>query len=156
MQQVALIDSFSLDPFSLPNDGLATSEVDVGGCEITEALMVAPVVVMLDEGGDLRFKGTRQEVVLQQDAVLQGLVPALDLALRLRMIWRAPHMRHVPILEPCPQIFGDVAWSVVGQQPWAPRQPSAVTAGRFERQVQGAGDVLGLHGRAQLPGDDVP
>ena len=38
---------------------------------------------MLDERFDLGFKVTGQEVVLQQDAVLQGLVPALDLALGL-------------------------------------------------------------------------
>ena len=43
--------------------------------------MVAPVVVVLDEGPDLRLQITRQVVVLQQDAVLQGLVPALDLPL---------------------------------------------------------------------------
>ena len=46
--------------------------------------MVAPVIVMLDERLDLGFEIARQEVVFQQDAVLQGLVPALDLTLHLR------------------------------------------------------------------------
>tara|TARA_R110002111_G_scaffold39106_2_gene74001 strand:- start:12 stop:200 length:189 start_codon:yes stop_codon:yes gene_type:complete len=37
------------------------------------------MVVVTDEGFDLGFEIARQEVVLQQDAVLQSLVPALDL-----------------------------------------------------------------------------
>ena len=44
--------------------------------------MVALMVVMVDEGFDLGFKITRQEVVFQQDAVLQVLMPTLDLAAR--------------------------------------------------------------------------
>ena len=44
------------------------------------------MIVMIDERLDLRFKVCREEVVLQQDAVLQGLMPSFDLALCLRMI----------------------------------------------------------------------
>ncbi len=54
--------------------------------------MVALVIVMLDERFDLGFEITRQEVVFQEDAVLQGLGPALDLALRLRVERSAAHM----------------------------------------------------------------
>ena len=43
--------------------------------------MVAAVVVVFDEGGDLGFEIAGQEVIFQQDAVLEGLVPALDFAL---------------------------------------------------------------------------
>ena len=53
MLQTPQFECLSLDPFSLQQDGLAASEVDVGWCEIVEALMVAPVVVGLDEGRDL-------------------------------------------------------------------------------------------------------
>ena len=49
------------------------------------ALMVAAVIVVLDEGSDLGLEIAGQVVVLEQDAVLQGLVPALDLALGLGM-----------------------------------------------------------------------
>ncbi len=41
------------------------------------------MVVALDEGGYLPFEIIRQEVVLEQDAVLQRLMPALDFALGL-------------------------------------------------------------------------
>lgn len=45
--------------------------------------MVTLVVVVLDEGFDLVLKIAAQDVVFQQDAVLQGLVPAFDLPLGL-------------------------------------------------------------------------
>ena len=50
--------------------------------------MVTLMIVVVDEGFDLGFKIVRKEVVFQQDVILQGLVPALDLALSLRMIRR--------------------------------------------------------------------
>ena len=52
--------------------------------------MVSAVVVVLDEGLDLGLKVAGQEVVFQQDAVLQGLVPAFNLALSLGMRARFP------------------------------------------------------------------
>jgi len=62
--------------------------VDVGGCQVVQALVIALVIVVPNEGGDLCFKVTGQEVVLQQDAVLEGLMPTLDLALGLRPLGR--------------------------------------------------------------------
>ena len=45
--------------------------------------MVPLVIVVLDEGLDLGLEVAGQEVVLEQDAVLQGLMPAFDLSLGL-------------------------------------------------------------------------
>ena len=83
--QAAMFDGLSLDPFALFDDGLGPAEVGVGGRHIVQALVVAPMIVMLDERLDLTFEVSRQEVVFQEDAVLEGLVPALDLALGLGM-----------------------------------------------------------------------
>jgi hypothetical protein len=47
--------------------------------------------------------------VFQQDAVLQGLVPALDLALGHGMIRSATGVLHVLAFEPFRQVTGDVA-----------------------------------------------
>ena len=47
--------------------------------------MVTPVIVVLDKARDLGFEITGQVIVLEQNAVLERLVPALDLALGLRM-----------------------------------------------------------------------
>ncbi len=52
--------------------------------------MVALVVVVLDEGLDLGLDFAGQEVVLEQDAVLEGLVPSFDLALGLGCSPSAP------------------------------------------------------------------
>ena len=49
--------------------------------------MVALVVVVVDKGFDLGFEITGSEVVFQQDAVLQGLMPTFDFALGLGMRW---------------------------------------------------------------------
>ena len=97
------------DFLPLVQDGLCPPEVDVGGREIAEALVVAPVVVVIDEGLDLRFEITRQIVVFEQDAVLQGLMPALDLALGLGMIGRSADVADAMSLEP----FGYCASSSV-------------------------------------------
>ena len=86
MKQAPGFDSLSLDPFSLFQDGLAAPEVDIGRGEVLQALVALSVIVMLDEGVDLLPEIAGQEVVRQQDAVLQGLMPALDLALGLRVI----------------------------------------------------------------------
>jgi len=66
--------------------GCPAAEVDVGRGQIAQALVVAGVIVVLDEAVDGAFESAGQVIVLKQDAVLQGLMPALDLALRLRLV----------------------------------------------------------------------
>ncbi len=85
MLQAPMFDGLSLDPFALADDGIGSSKVGVGGRHIVQALMIALVIVVLDERLDLAFEIAGQEVVFEQDPVLQGLVPALDLALGLGM-----------------------------------------------------------------------
>ena len=116
--QASALDGLSFDPFSLQEDGLAAAEVDVGRCQITDGLVVTLVVVMIDEGIDLSLEIAGQIVILEQDAVLQRLVPAFDLALGLGMEGRATDMLDTAVLEPFRQIAGDVGGAVVDQQPW--------------------------------------
>ena len=114
--QAALSDSVSFDPFTFEQDGLAASEVDVGRSEIVEALVVSAMIVVLDEGRDLGFEVFLEEVVFQEDAVLQRLVPTLDLALRLPMAGSAVDLVDLVLLQPFAEIGGDVTRTVVGQQ----------------------------------------
>lgn len=65
MLQAPVFDGLSFDPFSFQQDGLAAPKIDVGGGEVVEALVVAPVIVVLDEGPDLGLDVARQIVVLQ-------------------------------------------------------------------------------------------
>ena len=75
MQQAPLLDGLSFDAIALEQDRLSAAEVDVGRGEIAEALVVAAMVVVLDEGRNPAFEIARQVVVFQQDAVLQRLMP---------------------------------------------------------------------------------
>ena len=83
--QASIFDGLSFDPFALFDDGGCPTEVGIGGRHVAEALVVTLVVVVLDEGLDPGLEVAGQEVVFQQDAVFQGLMPALDLALGLRV-----------------------------------------------------------------------
>lgn len=94
MKQAALFEGFAFDPLSFQHDDVATPKVDVNRGEIVEALVVAAVVVMLDEGGDLLLEIARQEVVSEENAVLQRLVPAPDLILGLGMARRTAGVLH--------------------------------------------------------------
>ena len=116
MLRTPVLDGLSFDPFPFQQDGVAAPEVDSGGREVIQALVVAPVVVVLDEDAELGFEITGQIIVFQQDPVLEGLVPALDLG--LGMVRCATDMLHALIIEPFGQVAGDIAGSVVGQQPW--------------------------------------
>lgn len=78
--------------------------------------MEAVVVVVLDECGDGGFEFTLQEIVFKQNAILQGLVPALDLASRLRVVRRTANAIHAMFAE----VFGWVMRDVTG----ATRYPS--------------------------------
>ena len=60
MLQAALQYGVSLDPFALEQDGLTSSGEDVGGRQVAQAFMVAPVIVVLDEGIDLGPEIARQ------------------------------------------------------------------------------------------------
>ena len=64
---------------------------------------------MIHKGFDLGFEITWQEVVFQQDAVLQGLMPAFNLALGLGMIRYATRVLHTFVLQPLGQLPRDVA-----------------------------------------------
>ena len=116
MAQAPLEHGFSFDLLSLFQYPLIAPEVDIGGRQVSEALVVALVVVMVDECGDLPFQVARQEVMFEQDAVLHGLVPALDLALGLGMVGRAADMLHALFLDVIGQVSRDVRRAVVAEQ----------------------------------------
>ncbi len=105
MLQAPVFDGLSFDLLSLQQNGLAPPEVDIGRCQIVQALVIALMIVVRDEGLDPSLEVARQIVVLEQDAVLQRLVPSLDLSLGLRMIGGAAGVLHVSpprcVAPPC-------------------------------------------------------
>ena len=60
-----------VDPFSFDQNGLAAAEVDVGRRQIADALVIAPVIVVSDEGLDLGFEIAWEVIVFEQDTVLE-------------------------------------------------------------------------------------
>ena len=108
MLQPSLSDCLLLDLLSHLQDLRAATVIDVGGPEVVQALVIALVVVMVDEGADLALQITGQIVVFQENPVLHRLMPSLDLALGLGMVWRTTHMIHAFVLKIVSQIGGDI------------------------------------------------
>lgn len=73
------------------------------------------MIIMVDECLDLGFEVARQVVVSRQDAVFQGLMPALDLALGLRMERGTANVAHLTRFDIFGQFACDIAGTVVRQ-----------------------------------------
>ena len=88
VEQAALSDGCFLDPHYLLEDSPGAAVADVGGCNVAEAPVDPVVVVMIDEVTGCGLERSGEVVVFGQDPVGQGLVPAFDCALHLRMVQR--------------------------------------------------------------------
>ena len=145
VQQAAIGNGLSFDPFPFDENGLASAEVDDSGRQVADALMIAQVIVVGDEGLDLGFEIAREVVVLEQDPVLECLMPALNLSLGHRMVRGATDMRHLLAIEPFGQVRRDVARAVVGEKPWPVDDLRLVAPRGLQGHFQRGGDILGPH-----------
>ena len=116
MLQAAVSDCLFLDLLPLSQDCFVAPEVDVSRRDVVQALVVALVVVIVDEGPDLAFEIAGQIEILQQNPVLHRLVSALNLTLGLRMEWRTADMRHFLIFQPFRQVARDVAGPIIAER----------------------------------------
>src|SRR5258705_7966615 len=104
---------------------------------------------MIDELFDVGFKIARQVVVFQQNAVLERLMPAFDLALCLRMVGSAANVPHVLCIQPLSQ--PGTPWTKRNRGPSAmpsrrhnsamldsPRKPSSTMRKRPREDLQTA------------------
>ena len=107
-----MFDGRSLGPFAVLDNGLVPAEVGIGRRHVSQAFVATPLIIVSDESLDLGLKIAGQEVVFQQDAVLHGLAPALDPALRLGMKRRAARMADALGFNVFYQLAGDVAGSI--------------------------------------------
>ncbi len=117
MVQAAVLDGQFFDPVPPFDDGGVAAEVGVGGRDVAETLVVAVIVIVIDESAYLAFEVSGQVIIFQQDAVFQGLVPPLDLALGLGMIGSSTDMLHSVVFEPVRKIAGDIRRAIVTEQP---------------------------------------
>jgi hypothetical protein len=93
--------------------------------------------------------------MLQQDAVLERLMPAFDFTLRHRMIRRAADVAHVMLRHPVCKVAGDVARAIIRKQAGAIPDVFAVKPRCRQRHFQRIGDIASIHRRGQLPSHDV-
>jgi hypothetical protein len=93
MLQATVCDCLAFDPFAFEEDGLSAPEVDVSRGTIVEVLVIAGMVVVRHEGGDLAFEIAGQVVVLKQDAVLECLMAAQGKIERWQRRGRTPSPR---------------------------------------------------------------
>lgn len=56
MLQAPILDCEAFEAFPFAQDFGCAPRVDVGGCEIAQALMIAAMIIVLDEGRDLRLE----------------------------------------------------------------------------------------------------
>jgi len=63
MVQVAVLDGQFFDPVPPFDDGGVADEVGVGGRDVAETLVVAVVVIVIDESTDLAFEVSGQVIV---------------------------------------------------------------------------------------------
>lgn len=82
----------ALDAFAPQQDGLPPTELDIDQGQVVQFLVIAPVIIVLDKRRATSLKRAWQVVIFHWDAVLHGLVPAFDLALRLWIGWRPAGM----------------------------------------------------------------
>ena len=94
--------------------------------------MMAVLVVVVDEGTDGELELAWEKVVLEHDLVLQGLVPALDLALGLRVVRRAAYVSDALAVEPPREVACDVGGSVVAEQLWSGARPVRCRSPRLQ------------------------
>jgi hypothetical protein len=95
-----LFDGFSFDVFPPFKNGRSSAKVDVGRCQVVQALVVSAIVVVLDKLADALFELTWQIVVLLQNAVFHRSMISLDLALCHRMIRPTAGVADAVVIEP--------------------------------------------------------
>ena len=70
MVPATVLDGASLDLLAPFPDAITSPEVEVGGGEVVQALVIAAVIVMLDKVGNGPFEVAGQIVVFKQDETL--------------------------------------------------------------------------------------
>ena len=110
-----MFDGFSFDGFPPFEYGRCSTEVDVSGRQVVQTLVVAAVVVVLDELADALFKLSWQIVVFQQDPIFHRAVISLDLALCHRVVSSAADVFDAVVPEPLSKLARQVGWTVIAQ-----------------------------------------
>ena len=102
VEQASFLDCQLPDLLSPFDDGGISPEVDIGGHDVAEALVVSPVVVMTAARTDLAFKFARQGQAREYGDAVIGLLPvnqAVAVAERFAQRLREQFVRHFNLLQ---------------------------------------------------------
>ena len=121
--------------------GLPATGVHVLRRQVVQALVGALGVVVMDELADARLQITGKVVVFQQHLVFHRAMPALDLALGHRVVWRPACVAYALVIEPVPEFCRDIRRTVIGQQPRPVMGLRRGESAGFERQAECGSDV---------------
>ena len=114
MKQASILDGLSFNFFALQEDCLPPAEVHVRWRQVLQAFVISLVIIIGDECVDLILKIAGKKVIFEQDAILPGLMPTLDLSLCLWMARGAVDMFNLLFVEPICEISGNIAGAVIG------------------------------------------
>src|SRR5215831_489096 len=107
--------TFARTSSSAHHSGTSTTSISNFAGGLIRSLMVAAVVVVLDELADALFKLSWQIVVFQQDPIFHRAVVSLDLALCDRVVSSAADVADSFVLKPLAKLARHVGWTVVAQ-----------------------------------------
>ena len=115
-----MFDGLSLDLFTPADDGFGAPEVGIGGRHVVQALVVALVIVVLDERRDPGVEVAGPEVLFRFSSrmrLLRVWCQRSILALRMGMERSAADIAHVLRLDVIGQFRRNVARPIVAEQP---------------------------------------
>lgn len=141
---------------SAPQDFFAATVIDIGGRQVADAFVVAPLVVVLDELRHRPVECFRTAVDQHIQPGLQRLVEALQLAVGLGMMRRTPDVADRLHAQVILQHLSDVARPVVGEQPGLVLHRNLPHSGKPNRRFHDVADRFGGHVQHQVPGQDHP
>jgi hypothetical protein len=107
MLQATIGDCLSFDPFAFEEDGLRPSEVSAG-VRLARLSWCRAWLYCATKAATRRSRSPGRLIVLEQDAVLERLMPALDLALGPRVIRGAADVLYFLPGQPRREILCDV------------------------------------------------
>ena len=118
-------------------------------CDVSDSTMQADLIVMLDVAMDYTLSIVQGERRFGPNTFLfQRAVPALNLAIALRVRGRRAHMRHATDTDKFFEGFGDELWTIVGDNPWAGLREL------FTGSLENNFDILFFHAFSDFPVHD--
>lgn len=132
-------------------DRIGPAGEPVGGRGVADGTVQALLVVLRDEGGDLAPRIVERRRDLRANGGdFERLIPAFQLAVRLRIVGRRAHVGHAGHPDEVAKVALYTLRPVVGNH------ARARVGKPFARALQDCGDVLGGHRRAEFPVHEIP